>query len=322
MKDYYIENITLRNIILCFREIAEKRFGTLSKDNKRELLFLQKIGFLDNNFNLTEIGLNYYTKKNIQNEKKQAAEIFHTQLINYKPIRFLCELLWGKKDLTKENIYRALLIFEFIKNKIPIEEISGFIMILNQFGILSYSKKMNKIVIKYNPSTEKPDRDEKIISPDTPFTNLIHIREIIRESIDYFYWFDKHFGRKGLEVLIDEIDGSKVSSIKILMSINANENFSKLHRDFKLFQKELENKGISASCRVIIDKDVINRLHGRWIISKTYSYNVSPVNSLFMGQYEILAKQKTKPNFQEWWDKGLDLLQDWNEIIKHISKKT
>jgi len=317
---HYIENISLKNIERDLRKIAEKRFSSKESKLSNELHFLKRIGFLDQNFDFTEIGLDYYKKKYIQNEKKKADEIFSMRLKDFRPVRILCELLWGRKDLTKDNIYQALLVYDLINRETTIDEITGFIMILNRFGILTYSKKTNNIVIKYNPGMENPEREEKIISPSTPFTNIKNLREIFRNCEDYVIWIDKHFGKRGFELLIEELDGNEVSDVKILMSINSSDDFVKLHKDFKRFKTEMEHKGINSTCKVIVDKDLINDIHGRWIISKSFCYKVPPLNSIFKGQYDELVKIESRPEYDEWWSKSYDLLSDWNEIQKHNPK--
>jgi len=319
---FYIEKITWSKCEGIFIKITEHRYFEDKNRNQLELNFLRKIGFLDQRFNASEIGLQYYTEKFIKNDKKRANIILSNILKNYKPVIVLCELLWGCKNLTKENLHRALLTYNLTYSKTSIEDITGFVMLLNQTGILSYSKKMNRIVINYNPISEKPERKEKIIAPSTPFTNIKHLRDIIRNSKEYLWWIDKHFGRKGLEPLIEELDGNKVKTINILLSINSSDNFEKLHTDFKRFKTELKNKGIDSSCRIIVDKDLINKIHGRWIISKSSCYKVPPLNSIFQGQFDELVKIDTKPNFHDWWKNSLDLLADWSELQKHLPKKS
>lgn len=317
---YYLENIKWKKCENILAQISEHRYRLDEKEYQIELNFLQRIGLLDQKFNTTDIGLQYYAEKFIRNDKKKADEILSALLKEYKPIRILCELLWGIKNLTKENIYRALLVYDLIDCRTTIEEITGFIMMLNSIGILSYSKKMNKVVIKYNPGTEKPERKEIAISPTTPFTNIKHLREILRNCEDYLWWFDKHFSRKGLEPLVEELDGNKVNDVRILLSINSSDNFVKLHSDYKRFKSEMEIRGINLSCKIIIDKDLINEIHGRWIMSKSFCYKVPPLNSLFMGQYDEIVKIKTRPTFNEWWNNSLDLVADWDEIQKHLPK--
>jgi 3-polyprenyl-4-hydroxybenzoate decarboxylase len=76
------------------------------------------------------------------------------------------------------------------------------------------------------------------LAPETPFTNEMHIREIIRQSDSYVYWFDKYFTRKGLAFLVEEVAADDVDEIKILTGTAQTDH--RLRRDFEKFKEEME----------------------------------------------------------------------------------
>ena len=76
----------------------------------------------------------------------------------------------------------------------------------------------------------------------------------------------------------------------------------------------MTNRGIESSCRIIIDKKLIGKIHGRWILSKKICYNIPPINSIYMGQYDEIKPSNNRPPFDIWWKEGKDLIEDWNDI--------
>ena len=89
-------------------------------------------------------------------------------------------------------------------------------------------------------------------------------------------------------------------------------------RDFKRFKAELTLRNISSEIRVICDKNILKDIHDRWIMATNVCYNVPPINSIYMGQYSELVKTDNRPPFGEWWQKGLNILDDWNDIDKAL----
>lgn len=162
---------------------------------------------------------------------------------------------------------------------------------------------------------EKLIESGRELSPETPFTNELHIRELIRKSSIYIYWFDRYFTRKGLGFLAEEVDPDRVDEVKILSGTKQTDH--NLRSSFKDFQKELRNKGIDAEMRVLVG-DKIREIHDRWLITENKTYNIPSINTIKGKQYaEITISPSQKP-FEEWWEEGFDILEDWNEIQKYI----
>lgn len=179
--------------------------------------------------------------------------------------------------------------------------------------------------VKRNEKPKKPVEGNKkknynkFITPKTPYSNIISLKKIIEDSKDYLSWFDKHFSTKGFEILKEGLDGSSLKEIKILLSINSNMDFKTFKSLFERFK--VEHSNINISCRVLCNKNVINTIHNRWIISKNFCYDIPPINSLYQGQYSEIKKTINRPPFEEWWEKGLDIIQDWNKI-ENAKEKT
>jgi hypothetical protein len=71
-----------------------------------------------------------------------------------------------------------------------------------------------------------------LISPDTPLTNIVALRELLRSARGDVRWYEPHLPGKALEVLFSEVDGQGLDSIRLL-SGPANVT-SDLKDDYKL----------------------------------------------------------------------------------------
>lgn len=134
-----------------------------------------------------------------------------------------------------------------------------------------------------------------VIAPDREFSNVMSLRNILRDGEEYIWWADPHFHARGLEELIVSIDPAVVREIRIL-SGPANID-DKAKRDFSRFKGELAMKSIAAEWRVMRDF-----AHDRYIVSKNSCYNVPPINSLLKGSYSEILETPNRPPFEIWWE--------------------
>jgi len=176
----------------------------------------------------------------------------------------------------------------------------------------------NKIkdILEIPPTIRK---NKSLISPETPYSNKLIIINKLKVCDDYIVWIDKYFSKVGLDILIESVETERIKEIKILTSLkNLNEKF---REEFKLFQRELKNKGIYAELRVIIDNKIFKSFHDRWIISKNINYNIPSPDIIARGQYSEIKETENRPPFEMWWDTSKDIINDWNEIKKAIEEK-
>lgn len=283
--------------------------------------FLEEIGFVDCD-GLTELGKDYYKSRFILGDKKMGRQILKETLKKFYPTQAICQLLWGRPNLNKQSVYRLLVLEEYINSKeFREQDLGGFLMLLNQCNILKYNKKSSGITILYNPRTsEDPKISTKFLSPETPYSNVRNLKEILRNSEGFVYWFDKHFSLKGLEPLHDEADGAKITDIKILSGITSGRVNKKLRDEFIRFREEMETRQIHAELRILCNKEILNGIHDRWIMSKNSVFNIPPVDTIFQGQCSEMKKTDNRPPFEEWWLNGLDIIEHWQEIVKQIEK--
>lgn len=296
-----------------------KKFGI---DFESELPFLFDINFVNNTYpeyTLTTIGDEYYLAKYCFNNEKEANDILINSLKKYAPVNIMCKVLYGKPNLKKEHLIRTIRHFRY---KIRDKDFNSLLTLLNKLKILKYSKKTGRIEILLYVENEVIGKDESryYVHPNKPFSNVTKLRECIRVCDDYLWWFEKHFTRKILEELLYEIDGAKIKEVKLLFG-NANINH-KVRKDFKKFKSELEkNDNIICRFKVILDKNILNSIHGRWIISKNYCFNIPPTNTILKGQADEISRTTNLPSFEDWWSYGLDIVSNWNEIQKYLENE-
>lgn len=311
------------NVLVAITMQTEKKLEKkIGKSKWSELYgFLEEIGFVDHD-GLTERGKDYYKSRFILRDKKMWNQILKDALKIFYPTQAICQLLWGRPNLNKQSVYRLLVLEEHINSKeFREQDIGGFLMLLNRCNILKYNKKSGEITILYNPRKgEETKISTKFLSPETPYSNVRNLKEILRKSEGFVYWFDKHFSLKGLEPLHDEANGTKITEIKILSGITSGRVNKKFKDEFIRFREEMKTRQIHAELRILCNKGILNGIHDRWIISKNVVYNIPPVDTIFQGQYAEMKKTDNRPPFEEWWVNGLDIIERWQEIAKNIQK--
>lgn len=301
--------------------------GIQKKQSRKEwselIEFLRSIDFLNGNSELSELGREYYKSKFILNDDKLATEFLSGALKRFLPTQAICQLLWGRPNLNKQSVYRLLVLEEYINSKeFKEQDLGGFLMLLNQCNILKYNKKSSAITVLYNPRTsEDVEISTKFLSPETPYSNVRNLREILRNSTEFVHWFDKHFSLKGLEPLHDEADGTKINEIKILSGITSGRVNDRLRDDFIRFRDEMKTRQITVELRILCNKDILNDIHDRWIVSKNSAFNIPPIDTIFQGQYSEMKQTENRPPFEEWWSKGLDIVAQWQGIVSQFEKQ-
>jgi hypothetical protein len=157
--------------------------------------------------------------------------------------------------------------------------------------------------------------EARALQPETPFSNELHLREIIRQCEKYIYWVDKYFTRKGLEYLVEEVSEKDINTIKILSGTA--QTTSKLRKDFGKFQEEMRHKGINAELR-ILTTGLLRDIHDRWLITQNQVFIIPSINTIGRGQYAEIVQTPSRPSFESWWKEASDIIKDWNEIQKKI----
>lgn len=312
-----------------YEEIIKKVGSNVTLDQSEkshDIQFLQEIGIicirttqLANNgkplIEFTESGKEYYLSKYCTNKDAKANEIITGILEDYRPVKLVVQVLWGNSNIKRGNVKNLLCLHNIIDNKF---NIGHFLSILNNFGIISYSRKHQTVKINSDP-IEMEEKKDYFISKSKPYSNLLKLKKMIEDAKEKINWFEKHFSPKMYEFLSYYTNGNNVNEIKILTGIeHINES---VRNEFKRLKKELRNKGINVNHKIMIDKSLVNNIHGRWFITKEYIYNIPPINTILQGQSDEIIIREKSPEFDNWWSNSADIIDDWNNIESLIGDK-
>lgn len=301
---------------LSWRNIEEELLEVYEGD-KDELRgasknFLYSINFVQKDGSITEAGSRYLDSKFIFENGEHHA-VLRNEVLGLKEVRDLCQSFYGQKTQRKQ-------VERFFKSKTDVSnerEVGRILSLLNKVDILSYSKRAGTVQFKETDQVEKQDQDSYRLTHRTPYSNLIRFRKALRACAGEVLWIDRHFTKKGLEPLTEELTGDKFESIRVLCG--PSHVATHMRDDFKRFREEMENREIGASIRVITSTEKLRNLHDRWILSSDgASWNVPPVNSLYGNQEAEIHKTEENLKFEDWWEEAEDIIDDWNTIQKYI----
>ncbi|MDD3175133.1 MAG: hypothetical protein PHU51_01500 [Candidatus Nanoarchaeia archaeon] len=287
-----------------------------NKENKEAYLFLADINLININSNgseilsieLSELGRKYYLNKFCTNEINEANDLIKTTLLNYSLVQLIIRLFWGKSNINSDNVFNLLIHHKINCKK---QYIGTFLSLLNKFEIITYSKKHNTVKIN-TESIDISESKDYIVSPQTPYSNLMKIKQMISEGNEEICWFEKHFSPKMYELLASYSNCSRINKINLLTGYNQITDVTR--NEFKRLKQELSHKEISIDHKILLDKTTINTIHGRWFISKDKVFNIPPINTVLQGQVDEIILRKSKPDFESWWKQSKNIIDDWNEI--------
>jgi hypothetical protein len=292
-----------------FVEYYEGEIDDLSEPSRA---FLNRIGFIKQNGEVSEVGVNYLDSKFIFGRDSWKSLLRH-QLLNLQEIRELCQSFYGQE--TKRNY-----VERFFKSKTEVsdeKEVGRILSLLNSVDILSYSKRHGTVQFKETDEVEAEGQDSYRTTRRTPYSNLMRFRKAIRSCAGDLLWVDRHFSKKGFEPLAEEVTGDKFDSVRILCG--PDHVAVHMRDDFKRFREEMENRGVKAQVRVITEKEKLRSLHDRWLLSsKGDSWNIPPINSIYASQEAEILKTNDDRDFESWWEEAADIMDDWNQIQKYI----
>lgn len=149
------------------------------------------------------------------------------------------------------------------------------------------------------------------INPDLQYRNRLNLYSVFNCCTEYLWWLDKHFTPRGFELIYEwcychcERESPNITEIKIIGSSKVGVNtIESLRRNFPLFQKGMNHKGIQTELRIINRQNVLGKLHDRYIISDGIAFNVLPVDSIIKGQHGSLYQDENPPSFMNLWAIG------------------
>lgn len=159
---------------------------------------------------------------------------------------------------------------------------------------------------------ELEDNQKTLLRPETEFDNLMLVEKTFQKCKEKVEWVDMYFREKGIKWIRHYLPKDKVKTVKILTSKDT--VTEKLRDEFKALKDQLAHDDISCEMHVIIDNKKKQRIHGRWIITKNDCVGFQSTDTISRGAYDKIESGSEEPPFNEWWEQGLDLIQDWGRI--------
>ena len=158
---------------------------------------------------------------------------------------------------------------------------------------------------------------DRLISPETPFANELHYIETIRSCKNNIYLIDKYFNEAGLRLINEGIkDKTDISIIKIITS--PDKTTEGLKNSFLKLKDELKTRNINITLRVLCDKEGLNSIHDRYLITSDMNFLLPSPDVVKRGQYASITGINQHFPFEKYWDVSLDIIQDWNKIKEHL----
>lgn len=245
---------------------------------------------------LTSRGKEYYIQKFIKNNIIEAKRVLCEALKLHPAVILISQILNGSKNITRMNIYNLLRHHSFNLDFIKEVELNSFLEILKIGDIVSYNKNTRDVKVLWQQEAETLSAHQ-FISPDTPFSNIKRLKDIIKSLKGTVYWIDKHFDKKAFDILVESVDASKISNF-IIISSEANKTQSAANEFLKL-KAEFHYRGINIEWKIISDQNILSSFHDRWLCDSKDAWNIPPVNSIFKGQESEMLMTSNKPNINK-----------------------
>jgi hypothetical protein len=281
-----------------------KSAGTGGNAPEVEASILRRIGIMDGD-DLTVAGRALFDLAWVVQDRDGALLSLGEALRVLLPMQVLDQELRGFGSIPEPGIENLLRSHGAVPMDVTSAEIRRTLMWLNRVKIVVYSTKLRSVRPVLPPDDFARAGETMhlaaMISPKTPYSNLVRLRRVLRELSGDVYWADPHFGARALEDLAFEIDTSKVRSIRIISRGADTVVTRKSLKDFHRFQGELEGKGVKAEWRV----DSVADWHDRWLVDDKSAFNMPPINSLYMNQYSEILPSSTLPPVKVWWGRSV-----------------
>lgn len=252
---------------------------------------------------LTDAGRALFTLAWVKRDLPGAQQALGQALRQLTPIQVIEQELRGLGPVPEEGVLHLLRYHSAAPDGLTTQQMRPALRWLNTVGVLVYSTK-NKTIRSLAPDPDAALAGEvsaiaAMVSPRTPYRNVVRLRRILRQLRGCVWWVDPQFGARALEELAEELDPEHVSEVRILSGDAESVLTDRSLKDFRRFQSELGNRGIGAEWRV--DPKSTRDWHDRWIADDRAEWNVPPVNTLFKNDYSEILPATERPPLDDWW---------------------
>jgi hypothetical protein len=255
---------------------------------------------------LTEAGRALFKLAWVLRKSDEAEQALGQALRQLTPIQVIEQELRGLGPVPEEGVLDLLRQHKAVPAGTAIEDIRPTLRWCNHVGVLRYSNKL-KAVRSLAPAPDAALAGEvqaiaAMVSPKTPYLNVVRLRRILRPLKGIIWWADPHFGARALEELAEELDTTVVSEVRILSGDAENVVSAKSMKDYERFRAEMANKGVAVEWRV--DGKSTRDWHDRWVADDKSVWNVPPINTLLKNDYSEISPASERPPLNEWWGRS------------------
>jgi hypothetical protein len=280
------------------------RAASLDSATPEQQDLLETLGLLKASGDLNADGRAFDDAWSVYDDKPTAEAIMRKSLLNLPETQTVLQSLHGRGKVPAKGVVHYLARHGMIE---PVEakSVRVFLSLLGKAGIVAYSKKLQTVRTTVPlPDEGGPEPVVRVVDPERPYSNVRHIREVIRSCRDFIWWTEPHFAPKLLEPLADEADADRITEIRILTGGESREKLlNRGKEDFKRFQEEMKSLKIEASWRI----GTKHGKHDRFILERSRTWNLPPINTLLKGDYSEISETPNRPPFDDWWSAATDL---------------
>jgi hypothetical protein len=218
------------------------------------------------------------------------------------PVQVIEQELLHFGAIPEEGALELLKLHRAAPLDLPVDTARRTFRNLAQVGLVVYSSKFKTVRAVAPPAEEARAGEERrlaaMVSPKTPFLNVVRLRRILRSMTGTVWWADRHFGARAFEELAEELDSERVSEVRIVSGAAENVVTPRSLKDYERFRAEMAVKGVAAEWRV---DNAASDWHDRWLVGDSGAWNVPPVNTLFKNDHSELLPTDARPPLEEWW---------------------
>jgi hypothetical protein len=245
------------------------------------------------NGKVTEEGENLLAQHFIRKNDTTVRALHTEKLLELAATQALLQAIWGLSNVDVEQARHALIFAGSSPDEVN-KSLTHFLTLLNQFDIITYSKKLRTVKPLISPLDTDRVPSHVFIDPKRPYSNSFWIRKIIAECQGSLYWIDKYFDKSALEWLWREATAEKLSRITIISAPPTGTIEATALADYRKLVKELSHRGIQIEWR-ILPKSKAHRIHDRWILDdKELCFNLPSTGTIRSGQGSELLRSNNR----------------------------
>ncbi len=293
-----------------FREIAEGVTDIYLGDGLADAALVE-LAYIDRSGGLTDAGHDYYMARHVRDDSEATVAALAALLHRSAIVSAFCAQLWGGEEVP---VTGAVSLLKRLTREGSEQSAKRWLELMNRARLIVYNRSKPKVRVLFNPAElVSPEEDAvrerdkgHVIAPETPYGNLLALRDLLRAARKYLYWYEQHMDSKVLEVLYRELAKGSVSRLRLLSGPAHADADAK--SEFRRFVREMKTRrDIDCEWRVLTKKDAQLR-HDRFLLTDGISRNLPPLNLILRGSTgEILPSGIGVEDFDTWWSEGTEL---------------